>query len=166
MSDNHLDMPISWEEMHRHTKSLARKLMNKGPWKGIIGVARGGLVPACIIARELDVHVVETLCISSYDHKDRGMAKVLKVPDNVGDGSGWLVIDDLVDTGNTFRVARDLMPKAFYAAVYAKPKGEDTVDAFTMEVSQDTWIHFPWDLEARYSVPLADEKQPRSVQNP
>lgn len=159
MSDDHLDMPISWEEMHRHTKSLARKLVDKGPWTGIIGVARGGLVPACIIARELDIHLVETLCISSYDHKSHTTAKVLKVPDDVGDGEGWLVIDDLVDTGNTFRLAREMMPKAHYATIYAKPKGEPTVDTFTMEVSQDTWIHFPWDLEARYSTPLADAKK-------
>ena len=159
MAEDHLDMPISWEEMHRHTKSLARKLVDKGDWKGIIGVARGGLVPACIIARELDVHLVETLCISSYDHKEQGSAKILKVPEGVGDGEGWLVIDDLVDTGGTFRIARGMMPKAHYAAIYAKPMGEPTVDTFTMEVSQDTWIHFPWDLEARYSTPLADSKK-------
>lgn len=159
MTDDHLDMPISWEEMHRHTKSLARKLVIKGPWTGIIGVARGGLVPACIMARELDIHLVETLCISSYDHKAQGAAKVLKVPENVGDGTGWLVIDDLVDTGGTFRLAREIMPKAHYAAIYAKPKGEPTVDTFTMEVSQDTWIHFPWDLESRYSTPLANERK-------
>ena len=81
------------------------------------------------------------------------------MPDTVGDGTGWLVIDDLVDTGGTFRIARDLMPHAHYAAIYAKPKGEPTVDTFTMEVSQDTWIHFPWDLEVRYSTPLADESR-------
>lgn len=156
---DHIDMPISWEEMHRHTKSLARKLSELGPWKGIIGVARGGLVPACIVARELDVHLVETLCISSYDHKAQGTAKVLKIPTDVGDGAGWLVIDDLVDTGNTFRIAREMMPKAYFAAVYAKPKGKPAVDNFTMEVSQDTWIHFPWDLEVRYSTPIAEAKK-------
>lgn len=156
MAQSHLDMPISWEEMHRHTKSLARKLIDKGPWTGIIGVARGGLVPACIMARELNVHLVETLCISSYDHKEQGTAKILKKPEGVGDGAGWLVIDDLVDTGNTFRIAREMMPKAHFAAIYAKPAGEPTVDTFTMEVSQDTWIHFPWDLEFLYSTPLAD----------
>ena len=156
MVQPHLDMPISWEEMHRHTKSLARKLIDKGPWTGIIGVARGGLVPACIIARELDIHLVETLCISSYDHKNQGAAKVLKKPDGVGDGAGWLVIDDLVDTGNTFRIAREMMQGAHFAAIYAKTAGEPTVDTFTMEVSQDTWIHFTCDLEFLYSTPLAD----------
>lgn len=154
-----IEMPLSWDEVHRHTKSLARKLIDAGPWTGIIGVARGGLVPACIVARELDVRLVETLCIASYDHKNQGEAKILKVPEAAGDGEGWLVIDDLVDTGNTFRIVREMMPKAYFAAVYAKPQGKPTVDNFTMEVSQDTWINFPWDLEAKYSVPIADGRK-------
>lgn len=148
------DFPVSWEEMHRNSKALAWRLVDKGPWKGIIAITRGGLVPACVVARELDVKLVETLGISSYDHKDQRQANVLKKADLAGDGAGWLVIDDLVDTGNTFRVAREMMPKAHYACLYAKPAGVETCDTYVMEVSQDTWIHFPWDLEAQYSAPL------------
>lgn len=153
------EMPVSWDEMHRHTKKLAKLLLGKGPWKGVIGVARGGLVPACIIARELDVRLVETLCISSYDHQDQGKAKVLKVPENIGDGEGWLVIDDLVDSGNTFRVAKELLPKAHFAAIYAKPNGKPTADTYIKEIDQDVWINFPWDLEALYTKPIADAKK-------
>ena len=155
------DFPVSWEEMHRNGKALAWRLLDATPdggWKGIIGITRGGLVPACIVARELDVKLVETLCISSYDHKDQRGADVLKVPENAGDGTGWLVVDDLVDTGNTFKIAREIMPKAHYACVYAKPAGVATADTFITEVSQDTWIHFPWDLEAKYAEPIAGQK--------
>jgi xanthine phosphoribosyltransferase len=152
------DFPVTWEEMHRNSKALAWRLLEKGPWKGVIGVTRGGLVPACIVARELDIKLVETLCISSYDHQNQRQAKILKVPENAGDGEGWLIIDDLVDTGNTFKVARGLLPKAHYACIYAKPAGAATTDTYVTEVSQDTWIHFPWDLEQQYSAPLADKK--------
>jgi len=155
---SHKDFPVSWEEMHRNGKALAWRLLDKGNWKGIIGITRGGLVPACIVARELDIKMMETFCISSYDHKDQRSAHVLKLPEGAGDGEGWLVIDDLVDTGNTFRIARETLPKAHYACIYAKPAGADTVDTYITEVSQDTWIHFPWDLEAQYSVPIADKK--------
>lgn len=151
------DFPVSWEEMHRNSKALAWRLIDKGPWKGIIGITRGGLVPSCIIARELDLKLVETFCISSYDHMDQRSAKILKKPDGIeGTGAGWLVIDDLVDTGNTFRIAREMLPDAHYACLYAKPAGVDTCDTYVMEVSQDTWIHFPWDLEAQYAAPLVD----------
>lgn len=159
MSNSTKDFPVSWEEMHRNSKALAWRLVDKGPWKGIIAVTRGGMVPACIVARELDLKMIETLCISSYDHKDQRNAQILKGPDGVGDGAGWLVIDDLVDTGNTFKIARELFPKAHYTCIYAKPAGAATADAFITEVSQDTWIHFPWDLEAQYSQPIATAKQ-------
>lgn len=153
--DQSKDFPVSWEEMHRNSKALAWRLVDKGPWKGIVAVTRGGMVPACIVARELDVKLIESLCISSYDHKNQRDAQILHKPEKAGDGKGWLVIDDLVDTGNTFKVARELMPKAHYACIYAKPAGAKTTDTYITEVSQDTWIHFPWDMEAKYSAPIA-----------
>lgn len=151
------DFPVAWEEMHRNSKALAWKLLeSKKKWKGIIAITRGGMVPACIIARELEILLVETFCISSYDVKNQGETHVLKMPERAeNDGEGWLVVDDLVDTGSTFKVARQHLPKAHYAAVYAKPEGVPTVDTFILEVSQDTWIHFPWDLENKYVTPLA-----------
>ena len=78
-----------------------------------------------------------------------------------GDGEGWLIVDDLVDTGRTARVVRDLLPKAHFATVYAKPAGRPLVDTFITEVSQDTWIFFPWDIEYRYAEPIAEIRQKR-----
>ena len=46
MAPNPKDFPVTWEEMHRNGKALAWRLIEKGPWKGVIAVARGGLVPA------------------------------------------------------------------------------------------------------------------------
>lgn len=152
------DFPISWDEFHRHSKLLAWRLSERGPWKGVVAITRGGLVPACIVARELDIRLVETLCIASYDHQSQGSANILKPASLAGDGEGWLVIDDLADTGNTFRIARQLLPKAHFGCVYAKPAGQPTTDTYVTEVSQDTWIHFPWDLEAQYSKPIASSK--------
>ncbi|HTK83576.1 MAG TPA: xanthine phosphoribosyltransferase [Patescibacteria group bacterium] len=153
--DQSKDFPVSWEEMHRNSKALAWRLVDKGPWKGIVAVTRGGMVPACIVARELDLKLIETLCISSYDHKNQRDAQILHKPEGIGDGKGWLVVDDLVDTGNTFKIARELMPKAHYVCIYAKPLGAKLTDTYITEVSQDTWIHFPWDMEAKYSAPIA-----------
>lgn len=140
------DYPVSWHDIHRISKALAWKLEAKGPWKGIIAITRGGLVPACLVAMELNVRQIDTLSAASYDEKSQGDLKILKKPaDNVGDGDGWLIIDDLVDTGQTFKVARTLYPKAYYACLYAKPLGMPTTDTFVTELSQDTWIYFPWD---------------------
>lgn len=155
--------PVSWEELHRNAKALAWRLLDMGPWTGLIGVTRGGLVPAAIVARELDIRLIETISIVSYKADDSRPEQtedvvVLKHPANVGDGSGWLVIDDLVDTGRTAGVVRRLVPKAHFATVYAKPLGRPMVDTFVTEVSQDTWIYFPWDVELQFIQPIATRK--------
>ena len=146
--------PVTWEELHRHAKALSWRLAEMAPWRGIIGVARGGLVPAAIVARELEVRLIDTVCISSYDHQTHRDAEVLKGVD--GDGEGWLIVDDLVDTGRTARIVRDMLPKAHFATIYAKPAGRPLVDTFITEVSQDTWIYFPWDIEPQYRQPIAE----------
>jgi xanthine phosphoribosyltransferase len=146
--------PVSWNELHRDAKALAWRLAEKGPWQGIVAVTRGGLVPAHIIARELDIRIIDTVCVSSYDEQDQREARVLKSVS--GDGAGWLVVDDLVDTGQTGRIVRELLPKAHFATVYAKPLGRPIVDTFITEVSQDTWIYFPWDMGLAYQAPIRE----------
>ena len=145
--------PISWEQLHRDSKALAWRLLDMDFFEGIIAVTRGGLVPAAIIARELDIRLVDTVCIASYSWKDRqGEIEVLKSVNS--NGEGWLIIDDLVDTGNTARSVREMLPKAHFATVYAKPAGRPLVDTFITEVSQDTWILFPWDSESQFVQPI------------
>ena len=148
--------PVSWDELHRNARALAWRLVELGPWKGIVAITRGGLVPAAIIARELELRLIDTICVATYDHKAQGSLKVLKSVD--GDGEGWLVIDDLVDTGTTMRAVRQMLPKAHVATVYAKPAGRPLVDTFITEVSQDTWIYFPWDLEQTFAQPIAGNR--------
>ena len=150
--------PVTWAQLHRDAKALSWRLLEKGPYKGIIAIARGGLVPAAVIARELDIHLVETICISSYQWQEQTSShKVLKTVE--GRGEGWLIIDDLVDTGGTARLVREMLPEAHFATVYAKPAGRPLVDTFITEVSQDTWILFPWDSEVQYVVPLVNQPQ-------
>ena len=151
---------ISWDQIHRDSRALAWRLDGKGPdngrWKAIVAITRGGMAPAMIIARELDIRTVDTLSIKSYDHQAQDAAKILKKPSNdlVKDGTGIIIIDDLVDSGKTLEAVKKLYPKAHYATVYAKAKGRPLVDTFITEVSQDTWIFFPWDMALQYVEPF------------
>ena len=150
---------ISWDQIHRDSRALAWRLDGKGPldggWKAIVAITRGGMAPAMIVARELDIRTVDTISIKSYDHQSQSEATVLKKPDEdmMGDGTGILIIDDLVDSGKTLEVVRALYPNAHCATVYAKPKGEPMVHTFITGVSQDTWIFFPWDMALQYVEP-------------
>ena len=151
--------PVSWEEIHRNSKALAWRLSEMKPYKGIIAVTRGGLVPAAIVARELDIRLIDTVCALSYNQKNKGEVNVLKESLIAEDGKGWLIIDDLVDTGETIKTIRLKLPNAHYATVYAKPSGRKQVDTFITEVSQDTWIYFPWDMEMKPAPPISERTQ-------
>ncbi|SFI90889.1 xanthine phosphoribosyltransferase [Celeribacter neptunius] len=150
---------VSWDQIHRDSRALAWRLDGKGPddgaWRAIVAITRGGMAPAMIIARELDIRTVDTISVKSYDHQTQSEAKVLNSPDPemMGDGTGILVIDDLVDSGRTLELCRQLYPNAHFATVYAKPKGRAQVDSYITEVSQDTWIFFPWDMAMQYVKP-------------
>ena len=150
---------ISWDQIHRDSRALAWRLEKKGPfdgeWSALVAITRGGMVPAMIIARELDIRVVDTISVKSYDHQSQSAAQILKSPNPtlMGNGRGILIIDDLVDSGRTLEIVKELYPKAHYATVYAKPKGRPMVDSFITEVSQDTWIFFPWDMALQYVAP-------------
>lgn len=146
--------PISWDQLHRDSRALAWKLLDRADkFDKIIAIARGGLVPAAVIARELGIHYLDTVCITSYSDKDQGSTSVLKGINE--DGKDCLIIDDLVDTGNTAQVVRKMLPKAHFATVYAKPAGKPLVDTYITEVSQDTWILFPWDSESQFIEPIS-----------
>ena len=158
--------PVSWDQFHRDARALAWRLADKGPFEAIVCITRGGLVPAAIVARELNLRLIETICIASYDEAEQGPENaqgVLKVLKTIapsiaaigdGRGKGVLLVDDLTDTGNTARVVRQLLPNAHFATVYAKPAGASLCDTFVTEVSQDTWIYFPWDLDLQYAQPI------------
>jgi xanthine phosphoribosyltransferase len=139
--------PVSWDQFHRDAKALAWRLASAGPF-------------TAIVARELNVRLIETVCVESYhDYKTQGQLNLIKTvaADIVKlGGKGVLIVDDLVDTGKTARVVRDLLPGAHFATVYAKPQGRPLVDTFITEVSQDTWIYFPWDTGLAFVPPIRE----------
>jgi len=154
--------PVSWDQFHRDARALAWRLASAGPFDALVAVTRGGLVPAAIVARELDVRLIETVCVASYhDYKTQGGLTVLKsvAPEvaKLDKADKVLIVDDLVDTGATAKVVREMLPRAHFATVYAKPLGRPMVDTFITEVSQDTWIYFPWDMGLTFQPPIAKD---------
>ena len=141
---------VSWEELHKDTKLLSENIKKLGKtWKGILSITRGGLVPAGIVSSELEIKAIETISISSYEQNSQTSLKTLKLPaaDLILDGDGWLVIDDLVDTGDTAKEVKKLLPKSTIATIYAKPNGKPNTDIYAKDIEQTTWIVFPWEVE-------------------
>src|SRR3954447_1066862 len=93
--------PVSWDQFHRDARALAWRLAGAGPFSAIVCITRGGLVPAAIVSRELEIRIIETVCIASYlDYKNQGDTSVLKgiaadITRAGGEGgAGILIIDD------------------------------------------------------------------------
>ena len=153
---------VTWDQLHRDARTLSAMMMKRmlehGPFRGIVAVTRGGLIPAAIVARELECRLVETISVATYEGEDLGQPKVLKPPSAAGDGSGFLIVDDLVDTGVTARLVRTLLPRAHFACLYAKPAGQEVAETWVAEVPQKTWILFPWDTAPLFVPPLAHGK--------
>lgn len=153
--------PVSWDQFHRDARALAWRLSAAGPFHAVVAVTRGGLVPAAVVARELGIRVIESVCVASYEYDKQGEIQVLKpISEAIArkdGGKGVLIVDDLVDTGATARVVREMLPQAHFATVYAKPAGRPLVDTFITEVSQDTWIYLPWDMHLTFAPPIGDK---------
>jgi len=154
---------LSWDQFHADTRTLAHRLAERGGFSAIAAVARGGLVPAAVIARELGIRVIETICVVSYhEETTRGQIAVLKSlsEDILSRPAGEvLILDDLVDTGNTARVVKAQLPGAYFATVYAKPLGLPLVDVHVREIPQETWIYFPWDTGLSFQEPIGARKR-------
>ena len=136
-------LKVSWKEIHRLSKELAKLLKSKNSWDKIVAITRGGLIPAAIIAKELDIKIIDTVSIQSYDKKRRGKLNILK--SSVANKDTILLIDDIVDTGQTASTVRKMFPNAHFASLYIKPSGKSLVDSFIKEINQDVWVVFPWE---------------------
>jgi len=154
---------VTWDQLHRDARLLAERLMSLGPWRGIVAISRGGLIPAAIIARELDCRLIETISVVSYDEEQQGRPQIIKPPVAAIDQEGFLIIDDLVDSGVTAKLVREVLPQAYFACLYAKPSGRPFTHTYVVEVPQDTWVLFPWDTAPLFVPPLARGRSTESA---
>ena len=138
---------IDWPQFHQDVKVLAQKIKSSGEYNKIIAISRGGLLPAGILAYELDIRNSQAVNISSYDNNERREDDKIELDCKVGEvDNQTLIVDDLSDTGRTFRLVKKLYPQAKYAAVYAKEKGFKDADIIARRLPEQ-WVVFPWDVE-------------------
>ncbi len=137
---------ISWNEFHDDVKTLCEKIKKSGEYNKIVAISRGGLLPAGIIAYELDIRNIAVINIATYVGAQHLKLDEVDKPEFVGKvDDKTLIVDDLSDSGQTFRVMRRQFPNGKFVTVYAKPKGVDEVDISAKEIP-DRWVVFPWDI--------------------
>ena len=150
--------PVSWDQLHRDARALAWRLAELGPWQSIVGGhprrpgAGGDRRPR------------------TRHSRGRYRLHLLLRPSGpaLGEGSeagGGRRCKDIADHRRSRRYRRhrahrprDAAASAHFACVYAKPAGRPAAHTFVTEVSQDTWIFFPWDTDLRFVLPIAERE--------
>jgi xanthine phosphoribosyltransferase len=138
---------LTWAETEQYVKLLCQELKPEDYEKGVIAVTRGGLVPTAMLSHLISIPIIETICLKSYENREQSKFEVLRWPMEYTSSKGWLVLDDIADTGQSFEHIRQLLPEATYVSVVTKPKAESVVDQQALIVSQDTWVVFPWEKD-------------------
>ena len=138
---------IKWDDFHQDVKNLCQKIKESGNYNKIVVISRGGLVPAGIISYELGIRNCAVINIATYVGAEHLKLDEVDHPESVGKvDEKTLIVDDLADQGQTFRVMRRTFPQGKFVTVYAKPVGKKEADLYARELP-DKWIVFPWDVE-------------------
>ncbi|MEM3401785.1 MAG: phosphoribosyltransferase family protein [Candidatus Hadarchaeales archaeon] len=138
---------LGWEEVDRMSVALAKKIKKNFRPDIIIGVARGGLVPAVRIAHLLGISQFRAIDVKYYVGCRRAKKPVLV--EDIGKIKGKvLVVDDVVDTGTSLSFVISHLKKkgakeVRTAALAHKPHSSMKPDYFIFET--DRWIVFPWE---------------------
>ena len=139
---------ISWEKFHQLSKLLAQEIIKNHPSiKGIVAVTRGGMIPACIVASELEIRTIEVFAIKSYQNNfSQSKIEIITEPKNAlaDKGEGWIIIDELVDSGNTLNHIRETLPKASFYSVFTK-MNHPNITSFMEEYPKESWVYLPWE---------------------
>ncbi len=142
---------VSWKESYRLAKALARKIKRSGFKPDlVIGVARGGLVPARVVC---DFLLQKDLAAVKIEHwgiaATIGKATIkFPLPVDIS-GKNVLVVDDVVDTGDTYSVLMDYLKeknpsKVRTAVLHYKTCSTCIPDYWAEKQDKWEWIIYPW----------------------
>lgn len=144
---------ITWAGVDFHCRRLLSNLKYSGiRFDCILAIARGGLVPAAILAQAFKIHDIVTISVNCYDDETNKRLAVPVYKENLFspqfkklDRQQTLVVDDIADSGITMSVIRHALPQAFRTALVVKRPGIEFVHTFSYQVDPSVWVKFPWE---------------------
>jgi len=143
------EIPISKEKLDRDISRLADRIARDRQWRGVVGVANGGIYPAGKVADRLALEYRE-IRITTYRGRTKVAPEILSAIDDLDDGDGLMVVDDIVDSGDTALTIHRMLPRATLLVVYVKAEGIEKLrelglaPVYAERLPQESWIVFPW----------------------
>jgi hypothetical protein len=143
---------VSWEEAAQQVHALAEQVRNSGfQPDAVLAVARGGLAPAAALCDELGVRHCVSVKIDHWTAPGQRNPEGAKVQHPLGsrlDGKKVLVVDDVVETGHTLKVAAEHAraqgaTDVRTAVLYVVGEAANKPEYFAHRV-EEAWVVFPW----------------------
>lgn len=145
---------VTWDEIAALCRELGDRVRG-GSYDAILGIARGGLVPAALVAQEIGLRRVMAAAVASYegDHRGASLDFLEFPPDQAIAGRNILVVDDIWDSGRTIELVRRRISEAggrcTVAVLHYKPAQsaypDRQPDIWLRET--DDWIVYPWERD-------------------
>lgn len=152
---------LTWDDIGAAMQALAKQVTSGGVPQAVVGIVRGGMVPAVWLAHRLGIRDVRTVEVTRTTgdgiHADKTPLPTVRNPASLGDLTGLdvLLVDDIAGSGTTLTktadLLRDLGPARVRTAVLCVNRANWTQEADPDRVIDhiaslnDTWIVFPWE---------------------
>ena len=142
---------LSWDDIQRLSEEVAERVRNSGFRPDVIvAISRGGFNPARILSDQLSIQRLASLQIEYYTGvSQRRSDPQIVLPLNADmPGLRAIVVDDVSDSGETLRVARDHVlgrgaSEVRVATLHVKPWSSFRPDYYAEEV--EAWVVYPWE---------------------
>ncbi|WWO98691.1 MAG: phosphoribosyltransferase family protein [Candidatus Dasytiphilus stammeri] len=151
---------VSWEKIEKLSLNIASIIREQNiPYDCIVGISRSGWIPAVIIAHNLGVRELTSICIKRNKTDEINSEKITPKIIDIGLMAekylNWIVIDDIVGSGETIKFLRNkfYLPNRsiFVASLFFNSQNGDIskinrlVDYYAKE--EQEWIRFPWETK-------------------
>lgn len=140
---------VTWRGTISLCNKIVKKLKDKYPnildYK-IIGLSRGGLIPAVIISNMLNIRKVYALGLKSYEEERQGEVEVYQVPE-ISTMDKILLIDDISDSGESFKLTNEMLvgKDVVTVSLFLKHKTAFKPNVYGKAVPDEQWVVFPWE---------------------
>lgn len=135
-------MELTWAEFQEEIEALARKIDSKSD--AIVGIVRGGIVPARLLSSKFDTSQMYCLSVAKVGVAARKLTT--QILDDLN-GKTVLLVEDVLETGQSLIVAKKYLEekgaKVKTACLYTMPKSEIIPDYFLRKIKQA--VTFPWE---------------------
>ena len=136
---------LSYHDIHADCIELAKIIKKKYKPKKLILISRGGLIPGSIIANFLGIQDIDVIALKTYQNRKR--SSDIKVFKRIKSLKKLVVIDDLVDSGETAKIVKEMMPNSKFVVLYAKTSGKKQADLHLYDFKDKDWLVFPWEQD-------------------